>query len=80
MAEINEVYRIHEGEGWKDVDITSATGDVVGFTVSEVENIVGTEVGDVETSVDLSAVVSELLYDKDGVTTGKEAPDEEPEG
>lgn len=78
MAEVNEVYRIHTAEdSWKDVDITAASGDVVDFTISEVVNIDGVEVGDKETAVDLSAVDSHRLYNKDGVTDTQEAPDPE---
>ena len=77
MAEVNEVYRIYVGEdGWKDVDITSASGDVVDFTISEVVNIDGVAVGDVETAVDLAATPHDRLYDKDGVTDTEEAPEE----
>jgi len=74
MAEINEVYRIYVGAGWKDVNVTSASGDVINFTISEVENISGTEV-DETGSVDLSAVENDKLYDKDGVTATEEAPE-----
>ena len=78
MAEVNEVNRIHTAEdSWKDVDITAASGDVVDFTISEVVNIDGVEVGDKETDVDLSAVDSQRLYNKDGVTDTQEAPDPE---
>jgi hypothetical protein len=80
MAEVSEVYRIYKGaaseDGWKDVDITSASGDVVDFTISEVVNIDGVEVGDVETAVDLAATPHDRLYDKDGVTDTEEAPEE----
>jgi hypothetical protein len=77
MAEVNEVYRIYVGEdGWKDVDITSASGDVVDFTISEVVNIDGVAVGDVETAVDLAATPHDRLYNKDGVTDTEEAPEE----
>jgi hypothetical protein len=77
MAEVNEVYRIYVGEdGWKDVDITAASGDVVDFTISEVVDIDGVAVGDKETAVDLSIVTHDRLYDKDGVTDTEEAPDD----
>ena len=59
------------------MDITAASGDVVDFTISEVVNIDGVEVGDKETDVDLSAVDSQRLYNKDGVTDTQEAPDPE---
>ena len=77
MAEVNEVYRIYVGEdGWKDVDITSASGDVVDFTISDIVNIDGVAVGDVETAVDLAAAPHDRLYNKDGVTDTEEAPEE----
>lgn len=77
MAEVNEVYRIYVGEdGWKDVDITSASGDVVDFTISEIVNIDGVAVGDVETAVDLATTPHDRLYDKDGTTDTEEAPEE----
>ena len=80
MAEVNEVYRIYVGEdGWKDVNITAASGDVVDFTISEVENIDGAAVGDEESAVDLATVTNDMLYDKDGVVNppSVEAPDDE---
>jgi len=69
MAIANEVYRIHAAEGsWKDVDIDSVTGeDTVTYTVAEVVNLAGTEVGDTGTVL-LTTVTNERLYDKDGVT------------
>jgi hypothetical protein len=80
MAEVSEVYRIYKGaaseDGWKDVDITSASGDVVDFTISEVVNIDGVAVGDVETAVDLATTPHDRLYDKDGTTDTEEAPEE----
>ena len=77
MAEVNEVYRIYVGEdGYKDVDITAASGDVVDFTISEVVNIDGVAVGDVETAVDLATTPHDRLYDKDGTTDTEEAPEE----
>jgi hypothetical protein len=80
MAEVNEVYRIYVGEdGWKDVDITAASGDVVDFTISEVTDIDGVAVGETESAVDLTTVPNQLLYDKDGVVNPpcEEAPDDE---
>ena len=79
MAEINEVYRIYEDEdSWKDVTVTSASGDTIDFIVCEVVDIPeahGVEV-DQTGSVDLATVESDMLYDKDGVTTTEEALDE----
>jgi hypothetical protein len=79
MAEVNEVYRIYVGEGWKDVTVTSASGDVVDFIIGEVEDIDGVAVGDEESAVDLATVTNDMLYDKDGVVNppGEEAPDPE---
>tara|TARA_B100000809_G_C14764978_1_gene397246 strand:+ start:153 stop:395 length:243 start_codon:yes stop_codon:yes gene_type:complete len=79
MAEVNEVYRIYVGEGWKDVTVTSASGDVVDFIIGEVEDIDGVTVGDEESAVDLATVTNDMLYDKDGVVNppGEEAPDPE---
>lgn len=79
MAEVNEVYRIYVGEGWKDVTVTSASGDVVDFVIGEVEDIDGVAVGDEESAVDLATVTNDMLYDKDGVVNppGEEAPDPE---
>jgi hypothetical protein len=80
MAEVNEVYRIYKGaaseDGWKDVDITSASGDVVDFTITELVNIDGVAVGDTETAVDLTTALSHRLYNKDGVSDTEEAPEE----
>ena len=80
MAEVNEVYRIYKGaaseDGWKDVDITSASGDVVDFTITELVNIDGVAVGDTETAVDLTTAINYRLYNKDGVSDTEEAPEE----
>jgi hypothetical protein len=83
MANVNEVYRLgdehSESPDWVDVDVTAVSGadnNTITYTVSEVGGGSAATIGDVVT-VDLATVTAELLYDKDGKTTGEEAEDTE---
>jgi len=69
MAEINEVYRLYEGNGWIDVDVTDVTDTTIQYTISEAWNPasgsgpVGS-LGDAG-SADLSTAANDKLYNAD---------------
>ena len=69
MAEINEVYRLYEEDGYIDVNVTSAAGTTIEFIISEPWNPASGlgptgSLGDAG-SVDLSTVANDKLYNAD---------------
>ena len=72
MAEINEVYRLYEEDGYIDVNVTGAAGTTIEFTISEAWNPASGSgptgsLGDAG-SADLSIVVNDKLYNADATS------------
>ena len=69
MAEINEVYRLYEGDGWIDVDVTGVADTTIQYTISEAWNPASGSgpagsLGDAG-SADLSTATNDKLYNAD---------------
>ena len=78
MAKVNEVYRVYTDDtSWKDINITNVTDqDVVDYTISEVVNLDGENVGDNGNGLNLTSVTNQRLYDENGTSDTPEAPEE----